>query len=420
MAYKTLVLDNFKIADSSTFELIGEGDLTKVNSQAPKVFEKLTIVVDEDSGFIVPSILEYIVTRAQQGRVDSSPEARALRLYFDFLDQCELKWNIGSNLSYERPISIFSNFLEKQHRESLIAGTTAVNYFNSVCRFYKHHLKFNYPFDGVPIAFTKHIIHKYGDSLTSHITGHQIEVDVADCKPNISSTETQRPLKPLSKNDYPIFFKALIEEASLELFLICLTAVVTGLRAEEVADLRVDMINKYIGHGEYDLMVGPQIQHKTKNIQNGIILADGKLFSELLKYNMGNRYLKRLEKYEGNRANIFLTKNGKPYTQKLISTLFNNFLHEKLSSIIPNFTHKFHDLRATFGVYEMTASLAAGFTETQALAHVKTQMRHKSLTSTMRYLRYWERSVVVKKKSERNESLLQEIYSELEARGYDA
>lgn len=420
MAHKTLVLDNFKVANSLTFELISEEGLTKVNSKAPKVFKKLTIVVDEDSGFIVPSILEYIVTRAQQGRIDSSPEARALRLYFDFLEQCDLKWDKGSNISYERPISIFSKFLEEQYRESLIAPTTAVNYFNSVCRFYKHHLKFNYPFDGVPIVFTKHVIHKYDNSLTSHIKGHQIEVDVADCKPNISANETQRPLKPLSKIDYPIFFKVLIEESSIELFLICLTAVVTGLRAEEVADLRGDMINKYIGHGEYNLIVGPQIKHKTKGNKNGQILADGKIFTELLKYNKSNRYLKRLEKYKGIRANVFLTKNGKPYTQNLISTLFNNFLHEKLLPIIPNFVHKFHDLRTTFGVHEMTACLAAGFTDTQALAHVKIQMRHEDLTSTLRYLRYWERSVVVKKKSERNEKLLQEIYSELDARGYDA
>lgn len=421
MTYKTQKLPKFRIT-SKTSELIEsklDGHLvTAVQSLLDKqseTIEGLTTVVEEETGFIVPSIFDFQVTRHNQGIKDSSSTAKGLRLYFDFINGMPgLDWDIGSPRKEERPTYQFSKFLENQYEAGNIAGSTASNYFSAVTMFYKHHLKFSYPFrGGVPIEFDQFVIKKFDNDLTSHITGLEIKLDVADCKPRISS-ESRRELKPLEKSHQQEFFGLFEYKGSNELLLMCLLAIHSGMRASEIADCRVDMISGYAGSANFLLQLGPPSGHKSKKNNSMSVKVSGRIIAILLQHIKSKRYLERLAKSDSNRPHVFLNKNGKPYHQKMISTLFGEFVRKYVQQILPQFDHKFHDLRATFGVTTMRACLDSGWSRSESLTFTKQQMRHKNIGDTLRYLEYWESNVALKKQALINEEILEAVFKRLE------
>ena len=91
MAFKTHLIPIFyqPKRSESIDEVINNSEeySTVVPSDDPKdhPIEKLTIVIDEETGFIIPSAFDYLLTRHKEGKYNSSFEARALRLYFDFV-----------------------------------------------------------------------------------------------------------------------------------------------------------------------------------------------------------------------------------------------------------------------------------------------------------------------------------------------
>jgi integrase len=422
MGYKTHILKNLNVPNSTTSKnntIDTSGEFTILSADT-RTIKTLTIVIEEGTGFIIPSVLEYLVNRIRTGKKDSSLEARGLRSYFDFLSRYGLQWDVGSVLDYERPLHQFARELEVTYRAGSIAGSTAVSYFKAVVRFYKYHLKFSYPFQGVPIEFKSFTYKKFDNDLTSHITGLEIKIETATCKPNINANAKKRELKPLSNDELKVFLSTALNKASDELMLIYLIAVGTGLRISEIADLRLDMITSYGGVGSFDMKVGPQVSHETKKSKDATVEISSSNMKILLKYAKSSRFLSRYSKLTPERPNLFLDKNGKAYTQHTLSTLSNEFMNDNIRPTHPNFEHKFHDLRATFGVYLMKACLGKGYSVPKSLAHVKIKMRHESLKDTEHYLKYWETSEVSKKMSTHNEELLSDVYTELDSRYHHA
>ena len=133
----------------------------------------------------------------------------------------------------------------------------------------------------------------------------------------------------------------------------------------------------------------------------------------LLNYNNSKRFINRLKKYKGERPNVFLNQSGNPFTQHSISTAYNKFLHQHIYPECENFDHKFHDLRVTFGVNTMSSALNASLSTSEALSYTKSQMRHKNINDTNKYLEYFERGQVVEKQSDINEKLLEKVSSNI-------
>ena len=194
----------------------------------------------------------------------------------------------------------------------------------------------------------------------------------------------------------------------------CLLAMNSGMRADEIADLRIDMISRYADEDSFKLKLGPLSEHRTKKDSEMPVQVSGRTIAALLRYNKSKRYLKRLAKSTPSRPHVFLNKNGEPYTQKMISTLFNEFMNKYIIPANDEFYHKFHDLRVTFGVDTMKACIDSGWSKKECLAFTKTQMRHKYLKDTLLYLEHWQSSVALKKQATVNEGILEEVFSALE------
>jgi len=205
------------------------------------------------------------------------------------------------------------------------------------------------------------------------------------------------------------FRKALSQHASYELKLICVLAITSGLRADEIADLRVDMLESYANEKVWELAVGPSVGHSTKLNSELPVIVSGSMVGKLIAYNKSRRYLLRAKKRKHSRVNVFLTQSGKAYDQKTISTLFGDFVKKHIHPLLPSFSHKFHDLRATFGVTTMKSCLDKGLAPSDALAFTKTQMRHKNLKDTMHYLEYFNQGVAIEAQADANEELLKDV-----------
>ena len=420
--YKTLKIPEFYLPESlqrsELNELLTECELedgrkiTRLNPVINKcVMSDITIVVEIATGYIVPSIFQYLMRVQTSGVEDVSFDARALRLYFDFLKNHGLHWDEGDQEEYRRPVNRFSDFLTNAYRQGFIAAKTAVGYFNVVMRFYKYYLSLAHKFKySVPVEFTRKVIKKYDNDLTSHITGLEIVMDVAKCRPRISTSDKSRELRPILGKEAEAFKQALNQHASYELKLMCVLAITSGMRAEEITDLRVDMLDSYANERIWELVLGPSVGHSTKLDSELPVILSGAIISKLIAYNKSRRYLNRAKKKKHARVNVFLTQSGKAYDQKMLSTLFGGFVKKHIHPILPTFSHKFHDLRATFGVITMKSCLDKGVAPSDALAFTKTQMRHKNLKDTMDYLEYFNQGIAMEAQADANEELLKDVF----------
>lgn len=375
--------------------------------------QEITILIDSNTNKFVDCVNTYLIYRFLTGKENSEFEVRGLRLYFDFLEIINKSWLDGADETFNRPISLFSKYLKSSFEKGEIAGTVAIGYFNAVVRFYQFHLEQGQLFNGTPISFKKKKIELNTSSLTNHINKYFIEINTADCTPNIPSTAKSSELKPLTKKHLKLLFKTLKEKSTPEFFLICLIAQTTGLRIGEIADLKLEHISKYDNEPIFNLYVGPQVGHHTKGNQNGVIKVNRTVMNIIKEHTLTSAYLKRLSRFKGDKPFLILNRKGEPYTQEVLSVMFNQFMHKHIKPIDPSFSYKFHDLRATFGVSIMKACLDSKMSRSEALAYTQNQMRHKSLETTIHYLEYWTHSIVNEQKSKIQEDLLSSVTNDL-------
>jgi hypothetical protein len=412
MSHITKKIKNLNLNyDKSKIELLKNNEMFQLPST--HTIEYISLLLNSEKNEFVEPVTTYLIHRHLRGKENSDFEVRGLRLYFDFLEVINKSWLDGSDEVFNRPISLFSKWLKSSFEKGEIAGTVAIGYFNIVSRFYQFHLEKGQVFNGTPISFKTKKIEVNTNSLTNHIAKYSVEINTVDCAPNIPSTAKSSELKPLSKEHLKLLFKTLKEKSTPEFFLICFIAQTTGLRIGEIADLKLEHISKYDDESIFNLYVGPQVGHHTKGNQNGVIKVNKTVMNIIKEHTLTSAYLKRLGRFKGDKPSLILNRKGEPYTQEVLSVMFNQFMHQHIKPIDPSFSYKFHDLRATFGVSIMKACLDSKMSRSEALAYTQNQMRHKSLETTLHYLEYWTHSVVNEEKSKMQEDLLSSLTEDL-------
>ncbi|MCF7495737.1 site-specific integrase [Vibrio sp. L5-1] len=383
-----------------------------------KTCENLYVVIDSETGVVVPPVLSFIVSHYRNhSKTSSATQAKALRLYFDFLHQHNFSWNIGALESVDRPFTVFKWWLKEQYEEGKIAGSTARSYFSVVANFYIFHLDISTPFFSIPMEYEHIEINQFDDDVFAHIAGRSKVKCVSKEKLDVSAQSKEGSLKPFTIKEQEIFFTKLKKHGSEEFLLICSLATLSGLRASEIADLRTDMFASYKDDDlHFELELGAKVNHKSKQNSGLPVTIAGSAVKLLKSYHISSRYVNRLEKFinnGGERANVFLTQRGGAYSQHTISTLFNQFVHKYIYPEYPDFSHDFHDLRVTFGVDVMNAALnVKNLSNSDALMLTKSQMRHKRIKDTLRYLSYFQKSKALVEQSKVNEKLLGLILGE--------
>lgn len=218
-------------------------------------------------------------------------------------------------------------------------------------------------------------------------------------------------LRPLDKFEQDAMIKALLELNNIEMLLIFILALFSGMRIQTVLTIRIgDVINAPEDDvSTYPISAGEDTLVDTKYGKQQNIEVPGWVHHRLFTYIQSERYQGRknqaLERDEPEQY-LFLSRTGKPlYVSHLDKELYSS--HEKGSAVrrfikdalLPllkahghDFSFSFHDLRASFGmnlVEERKRLLAEGkIGYLELIDYVAKRLHHSSRKTTMSYLDY--------------------------------
>ncbi|WP_172580295.1 tyrosine-type recombinase/integrase [Vibrio harveyi] len=373
------------------------------------------------------SYLFYL--KAVKKAEDLSPCAQALRAYYQFLEDKGLDWDKFPPVKRLKPTYLFRSHLLKQIKQGELAHSTASVRMNQIVNYYKWLMHDGYLHikNEKEAPFKMEFVSVQNAGMLAHISPTFI-VETNDLRikvPRDTDSKNIRPLSPLSRDTLSILTQHL-PQTSEELRLQTLLAIDTGMRVEEVATLSLDTLDTATPLAEsqhrFEILLCPRatgVQTKFLKIRAVEISSD--LLQSLNEYRTSERRLKRVAKL--NEKIEQLSNDAPPFAQKTIEVLERSELHEPLfvsqqgnpatgkaiearwvelraeiKKTNPSFTHRFHDLRATYGTYRLNDLLEAQLPIVDCMELLMGWMGHKDESTTWKYLRFLKRKDAFKMK----------------------
>lgn len=383
------------------------------------------------------SYLFYL--KAVKKAEDLSPCAQALRAYYQFLEDKGLHWDKFPPVKRLKPTYLFRSHLLKQIKQGELAHSTASVRMNQIVNYYKWLMHDGYLHikNEKEAPFTMEFVSVQNTGMLAHISPTFI-VETSDLRikvPRDADSKNIRPLSPLSRDALGILTRFL-PQTSEELRLQALIAIDTGMRVEEVATLSLDALDTATPLAEsqhrFEILLCPRSTGvQTKYSKTRAVEISSELLHSLNQYRISERRLKRVaklnEKIEqlGNEAlpfaqktiellehcerhePLFVSQQGNPATGKSIEARWVEFRAE-IKKTEPSFTHRFHDLRATYGTYRLSDLLETKLPVVDCMELLMGWMGHKDESTTWKYLRFLKRRDAFKVKFGMLDSIMHE------------
>ena len=401
----------------------GTGELSICFEGTGNSLGKLPLLYKDDGVSISVANIWLIHLKANLRKKMVNTQAQALLHYFTFLNDIGMAWDTMPAALRKRPTYGFKKHLREAYKKGDIARSTANSYMGVVIKFYKFYLARNHPFEHPPF---KYEIVKVSTSGThEYMRNKLIHVDTTDLRlklPNDTSYYgLSRKLLPMSHQEWRVaekYYKelqtgvsnrgnntksvALSQEfqIAIELSRYC------GLRRSEIITLPVNTIYKpnseqlrknYLINAD-GLTLDPKAGVATKNGTVRIAEIPSELMQRLYQYTNSARYIQRRKLYEESKTKekysppLLLNQLGKPYSPKSIDARWGE-LRNAIRTELPNFGHKFHNLRSTYAVERLNELLNTGLKEGKALDYLQSVMGHKSRATLLGYLKLSEEVV---------------------------
>ncbi len=373
------------------------------------------------------SYLFYLKAVKRAG--DLSPCAQALRAYYQFIEDKGLHWDKFPPVKRLKPTYLYRSHLLKQIKQGELAHSTASVRMNQVVNYYKWLMHDGYlrVKNEKEAPFKMEFVSVQNSGVLAHISSTFI-VETSDLRikvPRDADSKNIRPLSPLSRDALDILTQHL-PQTSEELRLQALLAIDTGMRVEEVATLTLDALDTATPLTEsqhrFEILLCPRSTGvQTKFLKTRTVEISSDLLQSLNEYRISERRLKRVtrlkEKIEqldsdappfthktieilercDRHEPLFVSQQGNPATGKSIEARWIEFRAE-IKQVEPAFTHRFHDLRATYGTYRLSDLLEAGLPIVDCMELLMGWMGHKDESTTWKYLRFLKRKEAFKVK----------------------
>ncbi|PSW23681.1 integrase [Photobacterium swingsii] len=373
------------------------------------------------------SYLFYL--KAVKKAEDLSPCAQALRAYYQFLEEKGLRWDKFPPVKRLKPTYLYRSHLLKQIKQGELAHSTASVRMNQIVNYYKWLMHDGYlrVKNEKEAPFKMEFVSVQNSGMLAHISPTFI-VETSDLRikvPRDADSKNIRPLSPLGCDALGILTQHL-SQTSEELRLQALLAIDTGMRVEEVATLSLDALDTATPLAEsqhrFEILLCPRSTGvQTKFLKTRTVEISSDLLQSLNEYRISERRLKRVtrlnEKIEHldsdaspfpqktverlERCNrhepLFVSQQGNPATGKSIEARWIEFRAE-VKQAEPSFTHRFHDLRATYGTYRLSDLLEAKLPIVDCMELLMGWMGHKDESTTWKYLRFLKRKEAFKVK----------------------
>jgi integrase len=340
-----------------------------------------------------------------------------------------VSWDEFPPVKRLKPTYLFRSHLLKQIKQGTLAHSTASVRMNQIVSYYKWlmHDGYLYVKNEKEAPFKMEFVSVQNSGMLAHISPTFI-VETSDLRikvPRDADSKNIRPLSPLSRDALGILTQHL-PQTSEELRLQALLAIDTGMRVEEVATLTLDALDTATPLAEsqhrFEILLCPRstgVQTKFRKTRTVEISSD--LLQSLNEYRISERRLRRVAKMSekikqldsgatpfaqktveilehGERHEpLFVSQQGNPATGKSIEARWVEFRAE-IRKVEPSFTHRFHDLRATYGTYRLSDLLEAKLPVVDCMELLMGWMGHKDETTTWKYLRFLKRKEAFKVK----------------------
>ncbi|MEZ8192900.1 tyrosine-type recombinase/integrase [Vibrio sp. 1F279] len=360
---------------------------------------------------------------------DLSPCAQALRAYYQFLEDKGGSWDKFPPVKRLKPTYLFRSHLLKQIKQGTLAHSTASVRMNQIVNYYKWQMHDGYLCvkNEKEAPFKMEFVSVQNSGMLAHISSTFI-VETSDLRikvPRDADSKNIRPLSPLSRDTLSILTQHL-PLTSEELRLQALLAIDTGMRVEEVATLTLDALDTATPLAEsqhrFEILLCPRSTGvQTKFLKTRTVEISSDLIQSLNEYRISERRLKRVtrlnEKIEQLHSDavsftqktietlercdrhepLFVSQQGNPATGKSIEARWIEFRAE-IKQVEPSFSHRFHDLRATYATYRLNVLLEAKLPVVDCMELLMGWMGHKGESTTWKYLRFLKRKEAFKVK----------------------
>ncbi len=367
--------------------------------------------------------------KAVKDAKDLNPCSQALYAYYQFLEDEKLAWDAFPPVKRLKPTYLFRSHLLKQIKKGDLAHSTASVRMNQIVNYYKWlmhdgYLKIK---NEKEAPFKMEFVSVQSTGMLAHVSP-TFTVETSDLRikvPKDADSSNIRPLTPLSQELLSILTQYL-PKASEELRLQVLISLDTGMRIQEIATLSTKAIDTATPVAEsrhrFELSLSLQATGvMTKYLKSRQVEISAELLSTLNEYRVSERRIKRVNKLNQKlealpeTANtlkkeaferlelserhepLFVSEQGNPVTAKSIEARWTE-LRAEIKQTYPTFTHRFHDLRSTYGTYRLNDMLEAGLSSSESLGLLMGWMGHRNESTTWKYLRYLKRKEVFKVK----------------------
>ncbi len=373
------------------------------------------------------SYLFYL--KAVKKAEDLSPCAQALRAYYQFLEDKGLNWEKFPPVKRLKPTYLFRSHLLKKIKQGELAHSTASVRMNQVVNYYKWLMHDGYLRikSEKEAPFKIEFVSIQNNGMLAHVSPTFI-VETSDLRikvPRDADSKNIRPLSPLSSDALNILSQHLLQ-TSEELRLQALLSIDTGMRVEEVATLTLDALDTATPLAEsqhrFEILLCPRSTGvQTKFLKTRTVEISSDLLQSLNEYRISERRLKRvtrlnekIEQIDSDTSSfnqktieilercdrhepLFVSQQGNPATGKSIEARWIEFRAD-IKQAEPSFTHRFHDLRATYGTYRLSDLLEAKLPVVECMELLMGWMGHKNESTTWKYLRFLKRKEAFKVK----------------------
>ena len=360
---------------------------------------------------------------------DLNPCSQALYAYYQFLEDENLAWDAFPPVKRLKPTYLFRSHLLTQIKNGELAHSTASVRMNQIVNYYKWlmhdgYLKIKNEKES---PFKMEFVSVQSTGMLAHISP-TFTVETSDLRikvPKDASSKNIRPLSPLSQESLGILTQHL-PSASEELRLQVLVSIDTGMRIQEVATLSLNALDTATPLAEsehrYEIVLSPQSTGvQTKYSRQRRVEISSELLTTLNEYRTSERRIKRVNKLNAKLESLpegesslkqdvierfelcerheplFVSEQGNPVTAKSVEARWTEF-RTSLKKTSPSFTHRFHDLRSTYGTYRLSDLLEAGLSPIECMELLMGWMGHRNESTTWKYLRYLQRKEAFKVK----------------------
>lgn len=325
-----------------------------------------------------------------------------LKAYADWLEENDITWLHFPIRQDERCLDRFRGYLINSS-----SGTSAVpaRRMNTVVNFYRWAKTRGFVDKQIKMWEVQEVAVTYfnntGFKRTLSIS--TTDLRIPHRKANISKLEGG--LLPISAEDRDVLMDYLWENKSdmnTVLHAMFSLGFFTGSRIGSIRTMRIENLNRATpDKTDPKIMLvaaGPGTGIDTKYGVNGFIRFLEPVYNFILNYAETNivRLERQVKAKKENKSLIFLTKDGRPYSEGSINTAMSELRESLIRDGLTQFYDlKFHQSRATCGT-----ELAREFmkqSDSDAINNVRDWLMHKHEATTWKYIKFLKNSKVAKK-----------------------